>query len=581
MLQAHAKDPDVGLTATAPRFGHDFSRIPIHPPASGAIQTKLAINVLGDQHEQEADRVADRVMRMPEPSPVTVSSNIPGLQRMHSCGGTCAKYQGEPEQMKRANSDALGQTAAPPIVHEVLHSPGQPLDPATRTFMEPRFGLDFSRVRVHADGDAAKAVGAVQARAFTVGRDIVFGSREFAPASVEGKRLLAHELVHVAQSRHTVAPNVVRRQILPADVSSELVGQQFSVRKDFLIGGKTLSAGAIVTVISWSNAADTAEVSNPSVKGTFSVPKLLLEPVQTRVPGVAPYGAGLAKVEEDVERGAAKLEKFEKTRPQDRMKDFSQDLSRRQAGQKNRLTLLNERLIQASMLNRFDASIKKWVDFYNGQFGFKGSEALDPNLIKAMMYRESSMGTNEPFMSDPPTHPIMSRFNVLQVAADSVGQEILPIIREMMPSLIAKYHLENIENDLIKVETEFDNLKKKPERKRTAVENARLAELTPQADHGNWKPWFFNYPGFMPAVKEFLETVDGGKKHSEDYDFWIRAGIRAVFEKHKQFKTWEEAALANNGGGKAARDYRDFLVRHKKGAVQAEKKGREFIPENL
>jgi hypothetical protein len=447
--------------------------------------------------------------------------------------------------------------------------------------MELRLGLDLGRVRVHADGGAAKAVAAVHARAFTVGRDIVFGSGEYAPASAEGKRLLAHELVHVAQSRHTAAPDVVRRQILPEDVSSELAGRQFTIRKGFAVAGKTLPAGTIVTVTSWSNTAERADVSRPSVAGTFSVPKVLLEPVQTKVAGIAPYGAGVAKVEADVERRGAKLERFRNTPPKDRMKDFAQDLTQREAEQANRLKRLNERLILASMFNRFDASIKKWVDFYNNQFGFKGKTALDPNLVKAMMYKESSMGTNEKDMSDPPTHPIMSRFNVLQVAADSVGQEILPIIHEMMPSLISKYHLENIEKDLIAVETEFEKLNKKPESGRTDPEKARLTELLAQADKGNWRPWFFAYPGFDPAVIEFLGTVEGGKKHSEDYDFWIRAGIHALFDKHKQFSTWEEAARANNGNGPDARNYRAFVTRHVKGALKAEKQGREFIPEGL
>jgi len=568
-LRPHVKHPDLGLTTAGPGLEHDFSRIPIHPPASAALHSKLAINTPGDRYEQEADRVAERVMRMPEPGALAESGTAPGLQRKCSF------------DVNHAGSGASERMAAPPIVHEVLRSPGQPLDPAARTFMEPRLGIDLSRVRVHANGGADKAVAAVHARAFTVGRDIVFGSGQYAPASVEGKRLLAHELVHVAQLRHTTAPDVVHRKILPEDVSSELVGQQFTIRKDFTVAGKKLPAGTVVKVTGWSNTAENADVSHPSVMGPFSVPKVLLEPVQTKVAGIAPYGAGLAKVEADVESGAAKLERFRNTPPKDRMKDFAQDLSRREAGQANRLKLLNERLIQASMLNRFDASIKKWVDFYNNQFGFKGKDALDPNLVKAMMYRESSMGTNEPFMNDPPTHPIMSRFNVLQVAADSVGQEILPIIHEMMPTLIPKYHLENIEKDLIAVETEFETLNKKPASKRTDPEKARLTDLRAKNDHGNWKPWFFAYPGFMPAVTEFMGTKQGGKKHSEDYDFWIRAGIEALFEKHKQFSDWETAMRANNGKGKDAENYRKFVMRHREGALKAEKKGQEFIPENL
>ena len=78
---------------------------------------------------------------------------------------------------------------------------GHPLDPTTRALMEPRLGHDFSRVRVHADGEAATAARAVQARAYTIGRDIVFGSGEYRPATVEGRRLLAHELTHVVQQR--------------------------------------------------------------------------------------------------------------------------------------------------------------------------------------------------------------------------------------------------------------------------------------------------------------------------------------------------------------------------------------------
>ncbi|MGB9632210.1 MAG: DUF4157 domain-containing protein [Chloroflexaceae bacterium] len=87
----------------------------------------------------------------------------------------------------------------PPIVHEVLRSPGQPLDAETRAFMEPRFGHDFSRVRVHTDARAAESARAVNALAYTVGRDVVFGAGQYAPGASAGRRLLAHELAHVVQ----------------------------------------------------------------------------------------------------------------------------------------------------------------------------------------------------------------------------------------------------------------------------------------------------------------------------------------------------------------------------------------------
>jgi Domain of unknown function (DUF4157) len=160
------------------------------------MQTKLRINESGDEYEKEADRAAEQVMRMPEPGKQTESTTpTPFLQRTVSS----------------ASSAGIG--IAPPIVHEVLSSPGQPLDAASRTFFEPRFGHDFSQVRVHTGAEAAASAGAVHARAFTVGKDIVFGVGQYLPESETGRKLLAHELTHTIQQnknngeqRSTAAP---------------------------------------------------------------------------------------------------------------------------------------------------------------------------------------------------------------------------------------------------------------------------------------------------------------------------------------------------------------------------------------
>lgn len=85
------------------------------------------------------------------------------------------------------------------MVQDVLRSPGQPLDTSTRAFMELRLGHDFSQVRVHTDRRAAESAESVNAQAYTVGRDVVFGARQYAPGTSEGQRILAHELTHVAQ----------------------------------------------------------------------------------------------------------------------------------------------------------------------------------------------------------------------------------------------------------------------------------------------------------------------------------------------------------------------------------------------
>ncbi len=104
-------------------------------------------------------------------------------------------------QRAAANNAAVGDV--PPIVHDVLQSPGQPLDAATRAFMEPRFGQDFSSVRVHTSGQAAESAQAVNALAYTVGSNIVFGTGQYAPGASGGQRLLAHELTHVVQQSHS------------------------------------------------------------------------------------------------------------------------------------------------------------------------------------------------------------------------------------------------------------------------------------------------------------------------------------------------------------------------------------------
>jgi len=98
----------------------------------------------------------------------------------------------------RANQD-LSTAVVPPVVHEVIHSPGQPLDSETRAFMEPRFGFNFGNVRVHNDTKSADSAQAVNAQAYTVGQQIVFGANQFAPLSHQGRELLAHELAHTVQ----------------------------------------------------------------------------------------------------------------------------------------------------------------------------------------------------------------------------------------------------------------------------------------------------------------------------------------------------------------------------------------------
>lgn len=165
------------------------------------VQAKLEVGAVDDPLEHEADRVAHHVIAMKDPVPASMTADAaPGIQRKCACGGSCSACQdAERLQMKSAGSAHATGAVAPPIVHDVLRSPGQPLDAATRGFMEPRFGRDFGNVRVHTDESSVESSEALGARAFTLGSHVVFGKGEYSPAGIEGQLLLAHELTHVVQ----------------------------------------------------------------------------------------------------------------------------------------------------------------------------------------------------------------------------------------------------------------------------------------------------------------------------------------------------------------------------------------------
>ncbi|MCA1554112.1 MAG: DUF4157 domain-containing protein [Chloroflexi bacterium] len=136
------------------------------------------------------------------------------LQRQCACGGTagvdgeCAACR-QKRLVQRAPAAQTTASAMPSSVNAVIQSSGRPLDASTRGFMESRFGHDFNRVRMHDDASAAQSARAVSARAYTVGEHLVFAARQYAPHSIAGRMLLAHELTHVVQQS---APQVIHRQ---------------------------------------------------------------------------------------------------------------------------------------------------------------------------------------------------------------------------------------------------------------------------------------------------------------------------------------------------------------------------------
>jgi Domain of unknown function (DUF4157) len=176
------------------------------------IQPKLLVNTPNDVYEQEADAVADRVMRIP-----LISSKAQGTQGMlaSSVQRKCAHCEEEKKKMpvmRKAESGG-GFETSPAFASQLSNTRGggQAMPSETRGFMESRFGRDFSQVRVHTDGQAADMNRDIQAKAFTHGSDIYFNRGQFAPHTEGGRRLLAHELTHVIQQRGTNNLNTLRR----------------------------------------------------------------------------------------------------------------------------------------------------------------------------------------------------------------------------------------------------------------------------------------------------------------------------------------------------------------------------------
>gem|GEM_PF-4075657 len=203
------------------------------PRCTGAIQAKLKVGRSGDEYEREADRIADQVMRMPgpgiereakpgeleeeekqvqrKPLAESITPLIQGKQEyseeeeepvipiQRSCDG-CSEEGDETLLQKKGDGTPVGiaPTGLQPRIDSLCGN-GRPLDEATRAFFEPRFGTDFSHVQIHDYPGAADSARSLNARAFTVGRDIVFGSGEYSPHAPEGKQLLGHELAHVLQ----------------------------------------------------------------------------------------------------------------------------------------------------------------------------------------------------------------------------------------------------------------------------------------------------------------------------------------------------------------------------------------------
>lgn len=184
----------------------------LHLAQANSIQPKLHINSPGDKYEQEADAMADKVMRMPassndfKPKTGIIGSSI---QRK------CAACEEEEKQRKimRKETGGLGGSAVSNAFSSTLNATkggGTSLPQSTRGFMENAFSTDFSNVRIHNDSQANQLSRDINAKAFTHGNDIYFGAGQYAPNTYSGKSLLAHELTHTIQQGANVYGRIQR-----------------------------------------------------------------------------------------------------------------------------------------------------------------------------------------------------------------------------------------------------------------------------------------------------------------------------------------------------------------------------------
>lgn len=186
------------------------------------VQPKLEIGPANDPLEREADRMAEQVMRMPDPRAVPVRAAESGQTpaRHGRIGGTEGKNAPVRAKALSGQSPAVSPDLESGLAS--LQGGGQPLDASTRAFFEPRFGQNFSQVRLHTHGEAADLAQAVQAKAFTLGNHVFFGAGHYQPASSTGQKLLAHELAHVAQQGGRPSSSLIRRD--PEVLSSQPPG---------------------------------------------------------------------------------------------------------------------------------------------------------------------------------------------------------------------------------------------------------------------------------------------------------------------------------------------------------------------
>jgi hypothetical protein len=187
----------------------------LHSKAKPYVQAKLTVNEPGDIYEQEADAMADRVMRMSSSETAKPVTGLIGKSLQRKCAHCEEEEKRKKLIMRKAEGGNSGMSVSSSFATSLHASKGggSPLPEGTRSFMENAFSADFSSVRVHTSSGAAEMSEGINAKAFTYGNDIYFNSSEYLPNSENGKKLLAHELTHVTQQNESNNSTIRRAEV--------------------------------------------------------------------------------------------------------------------------------------------------------------------------------------------------------------------------------------------------------------------------------------------------------------------------------------------------------------------------------
>lgn len=386
----------------------------------------------------------------------------------------------------------------------------------------------------------------------------------------------------------------------PEDLAADMVGLEFVLVGDADVktsaGTTRFAKDSAVKVVKWDN---TSTAIDGTIGGTsVSVAKELIAPkvsqqVSTARTTKRTYAVATPLYVTEARTLRAWIAKG-KAEGRDQTANYKQ---------------LNRHLIVEMMINRFDVEIARWTTFYDATIGdLHQWPPLPPSWVKSMMIEESTAGTAGKYLVEKPGGtPVMNRFNLLQ-AIDDWGPQQFLMIQEIEPGLLKKHGLDKIMDDRAALEKEWQTLDAKKVRR--PAEDARLKHIDklkfsdPDKRQGpHWRTFYWNYPDIdlkpkpagtstpatstptsgtttssdtgtssapaapgggakRPKYREivFAFLEDGTPKRKYSYSFWIRTGVRWLFEKRRQTPTWSDAVRAYNGEGARAEFYRAVVL---------------------